>query len=101
MDLLVQIQSLVYSFVYGYFFSYLVNLNYHFLNAKHIIIRVFTNLFFIVDNVLLYFILIRIINNSSFHNYFFIMIIFGFCFGNIYSKKLRKKIKKNIDLENK
>ena len=50
MDLIVQIQSLVYSFVYGYFFSFLLNLNYRFLNAKHIIVRVLTIVFYIIEN---------------------------------------------------
>jgi len=91
MDLLVQIQSLVYSFVYGYFFSYILNLNYQFLTAKHIVIRLLTNLFFVIDNVLLYFILLRIINSSIFHVYFLFMIILGFLYGNKYSKKIRKR----------
>lgn len=102
MDLIVQIQSLLYSFVYGYFFSFLLNWNYHFLNAKHIIVRVLTNLFFVIDNVLLYFILLRIINSSVFHIYFLFMIVLGFLYGNKYTKKIRhKKINKVSSNDNK
>lgn len=96
MDLIVQIQSLVYSFVYGYFFSFLLNWNYHFLMAKHIIVRVLINLFFVIDNVLLYFILLKIINSSVFHIYFLFMIILGFLYGNNYTKKMRYKSIKKI-----
>lgn len=96
MDLLVQIQSLVYSFVYGYFFSFVLNLNYQFLIAKHVIVRVLTNLFFVIDNVLLYFILLKVINSSVFHIYFLFALILGFLYGNRYTKKVRYRFKMRV-----
>jgi len=90
MILEVQIQSLIYSFVYGFFFSILLNLNYKYLFKTGIYYKIFINILFILDNVLLYYILLRIINNGVIHPYFFIMIVLGFLLGNYYSKKIRK-----------
>lgn len=90
MVLEVQIQSLIYSFVYGFFFSILLNFNYKYLFKTGIYYKIVINILFMLDNVLLYYILLRIINNGVIHPYFFIMIVLGFFLGNYYSKKIRK-----------
>lgn len=90
MSLEVQIQSLIYSFVYGYFFSFLVNLNYKYLFKSKFVFKIIINILFILDNVLFYYIILKYINKGIIHPYFIIMIILGFLFGNIYSSKIRR-----------
>lgn len=90
MILEVQIQSLIYSFVYGFFFSILLNYNYKFLFKSNNYYKIIINILFILDNVLLYYIILKYINNGVIHVYFFIMIVLGVIFGNYYSKKVRK-----------
>ena len=91
MNLEIQIQSLIYSFVYGLFFSYLLNLNYRILFMSRRLIQIFANFFFILDNVFLYFILLRYINQGIFHTYFFLLLVLGFIVGNTVTKKIRFK----------
>ncbi len=91
MNLEIQIQSLIYSFVYGLFFSYLLNLNYRILFMSRRLIQIFANFFFVLDNVFLYFILLRYINQGIFHTYFFLLLILGFIVGNTVTKKIRFK----------
>ena len=86
MNLEIQIQSLIYSFVYGLFFSYLLNLNYRILFMSRRLIQIFANFFFVLDNVFLYFILLRYINQGIFHTYFFLLLILGFIVGNNFVK---------------
>lgn len=74
----VQIKSIFFSFFYGCFFSFLLNLNYKFVYLTKGIRKVIFNLIFIIDNVLLYFIIIRHINNGILHYYFVLSIIIGF-----------------------
>ena len=91
MNLEVQIQSMIFSFVYGLFFSFLLNLNYRVLFTSKKYIQVIGNLFFIIDNVLLYFILLRYINNGVLHLYFLLLVVLGFFVGNPTTKKIRFK----------
>lgn len=91
MELEVQITSFIVSFVFGYFFSFLLNLNYQYLFGTRKWAKIIATVFFILDNTILYFILLRWINHGVMHPYFFFMIVLGFCFGNYYTKKIRKK----------
>jgi len=90
MVLEVQLQSLIYSFVYGFFFSFLLNINYKYLFNSTNFYKIIINILFILDNVLLYYILLRLINNGVIHIYFLLMIVLGFMFGNYYTKKIRR-----------
>lgn len=91
MALEIQIQSMIYSFVYGLFFSFLLNLNYRLLFSSNKVIQIVFNLFFIIDNVFLYFILLRYINQGIVHVYFILLIGLGFLVGNQTTKKIRFK----------
>lgn len=94
MSLQVQIQSLIFSFIFGLFFSCLLNLNYHYLMHDKIGFRIVTNILFVLDMVLLYFILLKLINNGILHVYFFICLFLGFLLGISKTKKLRFSLKK-------
>lgn len=97
MALEIQIQSLVFSLIYGMFFALVMNLNYKYIFRTKIYYKIIVNFLFIVNMVLLYFILLRKINNGIFHSYFILMIILGVGIGNYKTKVLRKLfLKKDI-----
>lgn len=100
MSLEIQIQTLAFSLIYGMFFSLIMNLNYKYIFNSKLYYKVIINLLFVIGMVLLYFILLRKINNGIFHSYFIIMIILGFFIGNYKTKVLRKLFfKKDIKKE--
>lgn len=86
----VQIQSLIFSFVYGLFFSLSLNFNYKYLFEAKLPIRVITNLFFIIDHVFVYFILLKWINHGVLHAYFFLLLTLGFLVAQPKTRILRK-----------
>lgn len=91
MGLETQIQSMIYSFVYGLFFSFLFNLHYHYLFDSKKWVQCIVSFLFLMDHVFLYFILLRYINHGVVHSYFIILIVLGCLVGNHTTKKIRKK----------
>ncbi len=89
MILSTQIKSFIISFIYGIIYAALFNLNYKvlFFNKKSLIIL--TNIFFNFDIFLLYFLLLKMINNGVVHIYFLMLLLLGFVVGNKSTKKLR------------
>ena len=92
MNLKLQIISIIVSLIYGYIFSCLVNINYKFLFSKVLWFKIIMNIIFIIDCGLLYFIIIKYINNGYIHYYLYMMIIIGFSLGFIKTTFLRKLI---------
>jgi len=80
MNLIIQIQTLVFSFVYGMFFQYTVCLNYKYLVKSNTYVKILVNFLFVIDHVLLYFFLLLKINNGILHLYFFISFLLGIVF---------------------
>ncbi len=91
MTLEVQIQSLIYSLVFGMFISMIFNFFYKYLFNKRKIIKILSTELFIISSVLLYFLLLVKINNGIISYYLFISIILGFVIGNKKTKILRFK----------
>lgn len=91
MNLKIQIFSLLFSFFFGVFFSFLVNINYKLLFCRSRLFQYILTFVFIIDNALFYFYLLMIINNGVIHNYFYIMVIVGFYFSFPITKYFRKK----------
>lgn len=87
MELSVQLQVLTVSFVYGMLISYLLNIQYNFLFESKSFYKILVTTLFVFDIVLLYFLIIRIIDNGIFHIYFLFLLIIGFIFGNYLVKK--------------
>lgn len=95
--LIIQIKSLIFSFFYGLFLAILLNLNYKYIYKSKRFYRILINILFVISNVLLYFIVIKLINNGIVHPYFIFMIIIGFSISNYQLKRLTFKRKtKNI-----
>lgn len=74
----IQVVSVVISFLYGVFFSILLNINSKFIYDTKKIKKYLFNFIFVLDNVLLYFIILRHINNGILHYYFIISLVLGF-----------------------
>ncbi len=91
MNLEIQIQSLISSFVYGLYLSLIYNIFYKYLYNKNIIINLISNLLFTIINVSSYFFILILINKGTIHIYFLISLICGFLVGNNTTKKIRTK----------
>jgi len=84
MILIYQVKSIFISFVYGLFFSFTLKKSRNILFNNKIIITIILNLLFMIDHVLLFFILIRFIDNSRLHIYMFPFFLFGIIFYRYY-----------------
>ncbi len=91
MVLTIQINSLIFSFVYGVIFYVLLEINYKFLYNEKLLIKVIYTLFFLLFNTILYFIGLIKINNGAVHVYFILSILVGFVLASILHKKVFKK----------
>lgn len=91
MSLKVQIITLLYSFIYGIVFSILLNLNYKFIYEGKRIFKIIITFIFILDSMLLYFLILKKINYGILHIYEFLAIILGFILENTLVAKLYKK----------
>lgn len=98
MGLETQIQSLVFSFVFGLFLSLMFNVFYKYLFKPKLPIKIITNLIFVSINALIYFFLLKIINDGILHSYFLISLLMGFVLGNLKTKVIRKYKLNNFDL---
>lgn len=88
MILSIQLQVLIVSFIYGILFSYLLKLQYQFLFETKFLYKLVVTVLFVLDNCLLYFIILKTINHGMFHPYFLFSLILGFLLGNyLISKK--------------
>ncbi len=78
MVLTIQIYSLIFSFFFGVFFYFLLEVNYKFLYNDKIIIKTINTFLFLLFNTILYFIGLIKINNGIIHIYFLLAILLGF-----------------------
>ena len=81
MALLLQLKVFTISFVYGIILAYLIKLQYRYIFDKNKIRRIIVDSLFVFDNVLVYFLILKYINNGIFHIYFLFLIILGFILG--------------------
>ena len=84
-----QILTIIISIIYGCFFYLLVLLNKKILFDKNIVKRLITNILFIVDMVLIYFIIIKYVNNGVLTYYSYLLIILGVLIQNYIMNKLK------------
>lgn len=82
MELSIQLQVLTVSFAYGILFSYLLKIQYKFLFESKLFYKILLTVFFVFDNCLLYFLILKLINHGIFHPYFLLILIVGYLFGN-------------------
>ncbi len=87
MSLKIQIYSVLYSFLFGIYFSYILKLFKKYIYNNNIIIKTVSNLVIVIINSFIHFIGINKINNGILHPYTFITLILGFYFIDIIYKK--------------
>lgn len=94
MNLIIQIKTIVVSFLFGIYFSFFLSICYQFIyNKKEWIKLIFTPIIIIL-NTILYFLFIKKINNGVFHIYEILCIILG-CICQVFvSKVIVKYLKK-------
>lgn len=91
MNLKIQLLSLIFSFVYGIFFSLLLKFNNKILFFSNYFIKIVSNFLFMLDVALCYFLIIKYINNGILHIYFLILFFGGWLFGNFVLDRFLKK----------
>ena len=94
MNSIIQIKSLLFSFIYGIFFYYIAKYNLFLIKNLKVLTKYLVTLVMIIDAVLLYVYLIFKINHGNFHIYFFFMFILGFILITYKDKKIVKLCKK-------
>lgn len=84
-----QIYTLLFSFVFGIFFGFLVRINYFFLNHSNKVIKILFTIIFVIVFTLIYFIILQKLNCGIIHIYYFIMLILGFCLEQFIEKRIK------------
>lgn len=84
-----QLLTIIYSIIYGCFFYILFLLNKKILLDKSIIKRLISNILFIIDMTLIYFIIIKKINSGVLSYYSFLFITIGIILQKYIIKKLK------------
>ena len=96
MILKIQILTLIFSFLFGIIFYLEIKLNYKFIYNEKKLYKIITTFFFVMANVLLYFIILQKINNGILHLYGILAIIIGFTLSNYVLTYLQEKIEKTV-----
>jgi hypothetical protein len=94
MSLIIQIQSLAISFLFGIVFSLFYNLLYFILYTKYTVINIIVDIFFSLTMFGFYFLLLYNVNNGIIHVYFLIIFFTSFAIYNKLFVKFRVKWKK-------
>lgn len=96
MSIKIQIISIIFSFIFGILFSLFTNLNYKYLFSKNKFYKIFFTFIYILDATLIYFLIIKKINNGVVHLYFLLFIGIGFLVGLLKLNKYVDKLKKSL-----
>ena len=94
MSLVIQIKTIVVSFLFGIYFSCFLSFCYKIIYHKKEIIKMIFTPFIILTNAFFYFLIIQKMNNGIFHIYEIFCIILGFILQGILSKFIAKRLKK-------
>ncbi len=86
-----QILTIILSIIYGFFFYLMIYLNKKILFQKNVFKRIISNILFIIDMILIYFVMIRYINNAVLTYYSYLFIIIGILLQKIIFIKMKKK----------
>jgi hypothetical protein len=91
-NLRIQVISIVISYLYGIFFSIMLNVNSKYIYNEIKKKRLLFNFLFVFDNILLYFIILRYVNEGILHYYFIIALILGFLSVNKMTSRIFNKL---------
>ena len=94
MSIIIQIKTIIFSIIFGVFFSIALRFNYKYIvGSKKLFSAILTFLFVLVFT-LLYFIILKYINYGIFHQYEILCIIIGFLVENLVYSVVEKRLKK-------
>ncbi len=91
MNLKIQILTLLFSFLFGTFFYFGLEIHQKILQRGNRYLCFFGNFLYVLINTFLYFLLMRKINNAIFHPYEIGMIIIGYLLGYFLYYYIEKK----------
>ena len=83
-----QLQTFIYSFIYGYIFYILSKFNLIVIKNKSLFWQFITSFIFVIDMLLIYTYFNYQLNNGYFHIYFLLIIIIGYIIGSVSLKKI-------------
>jgi hypothetical protein len=86
----IQIIALLFNFLYGVIFYYVVLINYHFIKKEVVLLKIIITLLFLFDFTCLYLIMMYKINYGSFHIYYLLMFVLGY----LSSLSVKNRVKK-------
>lgn len=89
----IQIKSLFISILFGILFAFLYKLNYKYLYKTGKLYKYVINFLFSVDFFLLFFIVLKRINNGVIHMYFLVLFFISYLFFNFLINFTQKKCK--------
>ena len=91
MALKIQLYSFFVSFVYGFVFYILLEINSKFIYSSKILVKIISSFIFVIFNILLYFFILMKVNNGYIHLYFFLCIICGYVLCKVFYERICKK----------
>lgn len=100
MVLEIQIKLILFSFFFGAFLSFMIDINKKYLYSNNKVFKIFFTFLFILVHTLLYFLILQKLNNGIIHIYSFLTITLGFYVGHVISKYALKKRHKDIQKQN-
>lgn len=83
-----QIISLLFSLFYGLFMSFLTTINYKIFFSSNLFVQIIGTFLLIVIILLGFYCGLIYINNGVIHPYFILMLMLGYCIGNVNYKKI-------------
>lgn len=88
MDIRIQLLTFLFSFIYGIFYYISSFCNKKIINGKKISFQIVVTTIFVLNNVLVYSIILYKINQGVFHIYFIIVLVIGYLLGTTLHKKM-------------
>lgn len=93
MNIYIQIKTIVYSVLFGFFFSFFISLNHRFLYHKNHVVRFLVSITIVILATIIYFLILKRINYGIFHIYEIFSIIGGYTLELLLSRIIAKKKK--------
>ncbi len=91
MPLNIQIATLVFSFVFGIFFAFILTVNHKIIYNSNKIIKIIGTILIVALSNIIYFIGLKHIDNAAFHPYMLITLIIGFYLENKITNFIKTK----------
>lgn len=89
MSLIIQIQTIAYTFLFGLYIALIFNLLYRVLFTKSFVLNLVSNFMFVALNSVLYFYLLFLIDSGRIHIYLLFIFLISFFLYNLLFKKIR------------